>query len=190
MTFSDDFFPSLDDIEDHTFDDDCFPSLDEIEDPELRTKAIQAFKEALEDDPFFKALEQALEQNPNADIEALINELEATFPIPEDDDKPMPLIVPYAPSVLVVRRRSCGGHRSGHRTSGNGRGKGGGDGGSGDGGSDDGSDGDCGGNCQSVSIPLGRHIKEDPRQTSPGVGVIPSKKGTEVLKPCPITIMA
>ncbi len=123
------------------------PYLDELilADPENERAYIEAFKEVIEEvideDPFFRAFDEALSENPDADPEAIATLLELAYPFddPYEPDQPMPRSVFVAPAISI-RRRSCFGRRA-SRT-GNGTGKGGGDGGS-DGSNGDGdSDGD------------------------------------------------
>jgi len=96
----------------------------------------QALEEVIDEDPFFKAFDEALAENPDADPKAIATLLELAYPF-EAPDEPMPRSVFVAPAV-IIRRRSCG--TCGHRSSGNraGSSKGGGDSGDGDGDGDDG----------------------------------------------------
>ena len=100
----------------------------------------QALEEVIDEDPFFKAFDEALAENPNADPNGIAALLELAYPF-EDPDDPRPRSFAVAPAV-TIRRRSCG--TCGRRSSGNrtGNGKGGGDGGDGDGDGDDGANSD------------------------------------------------
>ena len=104
----------------------------------LEEAAREVVKEVLEEtineDPLFRAFDEALAEYPDADHNAIwsLLELSGLFDDPDDPDEPMPRQVFVAPAV-IIRRRSC--QSSGRRSSGNGtgNGKGGGDGGNGDG---------------------------------------------------------
>lgn len=81
-------------------------SLDELfeligADDETKEQLTAEFQKELTDEPFFKAFEQAIEENPNADIDALFEELERQYP--EPDDELEPAIVFVSPAVTVRR---------------------------------------------------------------------------------------
>jgi len=109
---------------------------------------MEALEEEIAQDPFFRAFEEALAENPDADPDAIATLLELAYPFEDPDpDEPMPRSAFVAPAV-TIRRRSCG-RACGHRSSGNGtgNGKGGGDGG-------DSSDGDGDSDEDSQNAPL------------------------------------
>jgi len=93
-------------------------SLDELfeligADDETKEQLMAEFQKELTDEPFFKAFEQAIEENPNADIDALFEELERQYLKPDNGLEPANVFV--SPAV-TVRRTAPNANKGGRGT--------------------------------------------------------------------------